>query len=156
MQRPCIICKGDHASHLCTGAKRIIFCGDRHWINRDMIQQVMKILYDNLGVFIVIEGECPTDVNADKLSRKVAEELGLPVDAVQAYWETYGRAAGPIRNSKMLREHRADAVVAFHDNLLKSKGTAHMVQIATNAKRPVWISTMGIPKLGDFIKDVKR
>lgn len=47
--------------------------------------------------------------------------------------------AGPLRNHAMLREGKPQAVIAFHANLAQSRGTAHMVRIAREARVPVWI-----------------
>jgi len=44
-----------------------------------------------------------------------------------ARWDLYGRAAGPLRNSQMLKEGKPNLVIAFHDNLDSSKGTKDMV-----------------------------
>ena len=149
----CSICKGNHSDRLCEACHRLIFCGDRKWNDRDRIRQVMKILRDNLGRYVVIDGEA---TGADAISHSLADlELNLPVDPVPAEWTVFGKAAGPIRNGKMLREHRATGVVAFHDDLSKSLGTANMVQQACDARKPVWTSQMGLLKLPEFIAKLK-
>lgn len=48
----------------------------------------------------------------------------------KADWEAHGKAAGPIRNAKMLAEGKPDFVVAFPGG----KGTANMVKQARNAE----------------------
>jgi hypothetical protein len=53
-----------------------------------------------------------------------------------AQWGRYGRAAGPRRNAQMLSEGRPDRVVAFHDHLSASVGTAHMLELARRAGLP--------------------
>jgi hypothetical protein len=113
----------------------------------------MSSIKDNIGTFTVIEGEAR---GADKLARVVAEELNLPVDQYPANWELYGRAAGPIRNSEMLIEGKADAVVAFHSDLPRSKGTGNMVRQALKAGRPVLTSEDGPLALAEFILQLKK
>lgn len=54
-----------------------------------------------------------------------------------ADWEKYGRAAGPIRNQQMLDEGKPDAVLAFHNDLTNSRGTADMLARARKAKIPL-------------------
>lgn len=102
---------------------RILFCGDRNWTNYKVIADVMADLHPD----VVIEGEAQ---GADSMARDAAEYFGIPVLQFPANWVKYGRAAGPIRNTQMLREGNPDLVVAFHDNINASKGTLNMVQQA--------------------------
>jgi len=133
---------------------KLIFCGDRHWKDKYWINRVMSILKDNLGDFVVIEGEAK---GADSISKMIAKhELHLPVDPYPAHWTEYGLAAGPIRNKQMLREGKADGVVAFHLNIEESKGTRDMVCQGRRAKIPVWICTEGPDALAQFILRLKR
>ena len=48
---------------------------------------------------------------------------------MRAEWQRYGKGAGPRRNDNMLNEHPA-LVIAFHNDLAKSKGTADTVRKA--------------------------
>jgi hypothetical protein len=57
--------------------------------------------------------------------------LGIPVQPVPADWTTYGRAAGPIRNQRMLNEYHPNLVLAFPDP--ESRGTWDMVRRAEKA-----------------------
>jgi hypothetical protein len=63
---------------------------------------------------------------ADKLGIKYANERGLDLIKFPADWDSYGKAAGPKRNSKMASY--ADALIAFWDG--KSRGTNNMIQLA--------------------------
>lgn len=47
----------------------------------------------------------------------------------EADWHTHGRAAGPIRNRRMIEEGKPDLVVAFPGG----RGTANMVNQARAA-----------------------
>lgn len=117
----------------------------------------MNTLRINLGDFVVVEGECHTPMNADKLSRVVARELNLEVDRCPADWKTFGKAAGPLRNTEMLqKDGGADGVVAFHWNIEESKGTANMITQARLAGRPTWIITEGLDEFARFILELKR
>jgi hypothetical protein len=102
---------------------RLLVCGDREWSDYIMIEREIK----NLKPAIVIEGEAR---GADSLARKAAETLGIPVLPFPADWDQYGRSAGPIRNRLMLSKGMPTLVLAFHDNLAKSKGTLDMVNAA--------------------------
>lgn len=114
--------------------KRILICGDRKWNDALMIYRAMQEELELHGPLIVIEGEAP---GADRMSRIAADSLRFPVRRFPADWKRYGRAAGPIRNKQMLEEGMPDEVWSFHDNIAKSKGTANMVKIATEAGIPV-------------------
>lgn len=75
---------------------------------------------------MLIEGEAE---GADKLSRRAAEMLDIPVQPCAANWRELGKAAGPIRNREMLK-FNPDLVVAFQEQLEYSKGTANMIRMA--------------------------
>ena len=67
------------------------------------------------------------------MAEEWAEEMSLERIVVEADWDTHGKAAGPIRNEKMLRDYTPQGVVAFPGG----RGTAHMVSIAKKAGVPV-------------------
>lgn len=73
----------------------------------------------------------------DQMAHMAACRLNITPDPYPAEWETFGGSAGPIRNTKMLREGKPTIVCAFHDCLAASKGTKHMVHIARAAHVPV-------------------
>tara|TARA_Y100000310_G_scaffold244963_1_gene249880 strand:+ start:4034 stop:4294 length:261 start_codon:yes stop_codon:yes gene_type:complete len=72
-------------------------------------------------------------MGADQMARQVCTELGIKVERFPADWHLYGRAAGVLRNQQMLDEGKPDLVLAFHDELESSKGTADMVRRAKKA-----------------------
>ena len=102
---------------------KVLVCGDRNWIDRELIREHLSQIE---SLELVIEGGAR---GADTLSRKAAVGLGVEVNEYRAEWEIYGRAAGPIRNRRMLDE-KPDLVLAFHDNIQESKGTADTVREA--------------------------
>jgi hypothetical protein len=66
------------------------------------------------------------------LSKQWAEQYGVPFKGYPAPWGAFGKGAGFLRNTEMLRIERPDLVISFRGN----EGTAHCVR---EAKR------MGIP-----------
>ena len=102
--------------------RRILVCGDRNWIDRRLILNMLRNERDMIEA--VIEGEC---TGADVIARKAADYLKIPVFAFPAEWDKHGRAAGPIRNTQMLREGKPDEIWAFHDRIRDSKGTKNMI-----------------------------
>ena len=124
---------------------KVLVTGDREWTDRGIIYAVLAGTYEwwrgsfsdmtnEDEVFEVVEGHAR---GADKIAYDWAlmmEGNDKPVQprSFPAKWNEYGRAAGPIRNKKML-EQSPDVVFAFHDDLENSKGTAHMIKIAKDA-----------------------
>lgn len=102
---------------------KVLVCGDRNWVDASIIRKRLSEL--DKDVLIIVGGAR----GADSLAFKEALGLGLEVEVVYAEWHIYGRAAGPIRNLVML-DMKPDLVIAFHDDLSSSKGTAHCVKAA--------------------------
>lgn len=63
---------------------------------------------------------------ADTLSKAAALFNGIAVEGYGADWDTYGRAAGPIRNQQMLDEGQPTHLVAFTDTFDIWSGTVDM------------------------------
>ncbi len=102
---------------------KVLVTGDRNWCNKDRIRQVLSTIPN---IEFIVEGGAR---GADTLAREVATDLGIEVREYKADWNKHGRAAGPIRNRLMLYETKPNLVVAFHNNILESKGTRDMVRI---------------------------
>ena len=103
---------------------RILVCGDRNY--RDY-NKIWSILSEFDSDTTVIHGNCR---GADKMAGFAAELQGMKVLTYPAEWKKYGSSAGPIRNNRMLVEGEPDVVIAFHENILKSKGTKNMMEQA--------------------------
>jgi len=63
---------------------------------------------------------------ADITGEEWAHDTEISIKQFPADWETNGKAAGPIRNTKMA--DYAEALVAFWDG--NSRGTKHMIDTA--------------------------
>lgn len=113
---------------------RIIVCGGRHFNDydrmKDEIDNIITCLKKRYVKSIeIVSGHC---AGADQLGEKYAEECGYPCKVFPANWERYGRAAGPIRNSEMVKyasEAEVPVVVAFRS--AKTRGTNDTVKKAT-------------------------
>lgn len=64
-----------------------------------------------------------------------ARDNSIPIKEFPADWEKYGKSAGYIRNSQMA--DYADCLIAFWDG--RSRGTKHMIDIASKKEMPVHI-----------------
>lgn len=107
---------------------RVLVCGDRNWVDYDLV--VEKLLSIGDGPHIIIDGAAR---GADSCGNRAAINLGWPYVRFPANWNKYNRAAGPIRNQQMLDEGKPDLVLAFHDDINGSLGTADMVRRARRA-----------------------
>ena len=73
---------------------------------------------------------------ADKLARKAAEYLDIPVVEYPADWNRYGKRAGYMRNEQMLREGKPDRVMAFNKGPILTRGTHDMIRRAERVGIP--------------------
>ena len=99
---------------------RLLICGDRDWIDERLIYDEILALKPD----VIIEGEAR---GADTIAMDIGNALGIKVLPFPADWGRYGRAAGQIRNTQMLVEGKPDKVLAFHDDIIRSKGTRNMI-----------------------------
>jgi hypothetical protein len=79
----------------------------------------------------IIHGGCPT--GADKFADEYCVVNWLDMQVFRADWTAHGKAAGPIRNQRMIDEGKPDLVVAFPGG----RGTADCVRRARAAGIPV-------------------
>jgi len=105
---------------------RALVCGGRHFHKRTFLFATLDRLDAELGITDVIEGEAP---GADQLAALWASQRGKNLHPFPADWGDHGRAAGPLRNKRMLEEGHPDIVIAFPGG----KGTANMVAQARKA-----------------------
>jgi hypothetical protein len=91
---------------------------------------VLAYLWD-MDTDVLIEGGAR---GVDLLARQVALDNGFDVVEVPANWKRDGKAAGFIRNAKMLTEYAPDKVVAIWDG--ESRGTLDTYQRAIAAGIP--------------------
>jgi hypothetical protein len=111
---------------------RVLVCGSRFYTDyRKVLEQLKR-----LDVGLVIAGGCR---GADYLAVKAARECGLSYVEFPADWQKFGKAAGPIRNAKMLKEGKPDFVLVFHPDIASSKGSKHMLSLVKKARVPFLI-----------------
>lgn len=109
---------------------RLLVCGDRNWTDYELLQTVLDDFADvHDWKLTLIHGAAR---GADSMADRWAEDCGFPIERYPADWDHHGKRAGPIRNAVMLATG-VDVVIAFHDDLVNSRGTKHMVTIARRA-----------------------
>lgn len=95
----------------------------REW---NLIWEMLDTLHVDEPIGTIIEGGAE---GADRAARRWAERKAIAVETFAADWKTYGRAAGPMRNARMISEGRPDLVVAFPGG----DGTLSMISQAARA-----------------------
>ena len=108
--------------------ERIVLCGSRGWTDETKVVQAIDG-HPRGAVFL--HGAAR---GADEIAGRIASGLGYEVEVWPANWNGDGRAAGFIRNVRML-ESPADKVIAFWDG--RSPGTAHTIREAQKRGIPV-------------------
>jgi hypothetical protein len=106
---------------------RVLVCGGRDFKDRSMVYRGMdSLVRDNTPISVVITGGAG---GADYFGRCWAEICDIDIMTFRADWERQGKAAGPIRNQRMIDEGKPDIVIAFPGG----RGTADMVRRAKAA-----------------------
>jgi len=110
---------------------KYIVAGGRDFNNYSIMRQTLsKIINPEEDIII-----CGDARGADAQGAIYAAQYSVPIQHFPAYWDTYGKAAGFIRNAEM--GEYADAAIIFWDG--KSKGTAHMIQTMKRLKKPYYV-----------------
>jgi len=105
---------------------KVIVCGGREY--RDSVR-VFTTLDKLLAQYPGLEIISGMAKGADTYAVNWADIRGVKVHRVYADWEKYKRAAGFIRNKRMLTDYGAEKVIAFPGGA----GTANMIAIAKKA-----------------------
>lgn len=120
---------------------KIIVCGGRMFDDRPYLFECLDKLDKEIGPLEVIEGSQASvekitlrRYGADYFAREWATLRGRKYITVRPEWIKYKKAAGPMRNKKML-EHNPAAVAAFRGGT----GTQSMLDIthAENHRRMI-------------------
>lgn len=114
---------------------KIIISGDREWTGPELEHRLRTLFSILPKDYEIIHGACK---GVDLTAEKIAQECGFKTKAFPADWNKYGRAAGPIRNSQMLKENPI-TVYLFHQHFERSKGTRSMYELAKKARIPTYL-----------------
>jgi predicted Rossmann-fold nucleotide-binding protein len=121
---------------------RVLVCGGREYKNNKKVYEILDLIkslcdankISDLSVdrnkLVIIQGGAN---GADRLASSWAKDRNVEQEEYPADWNTYGRAAGFIRNSLMLKSGKPDMVIAFPGNT----GTKMMISLAQKAGIPV-------------------
>lgn len=120
---------------------RYLFCGSRKYRDPYVIRLLIAGLHTwgkiHKEPIVIIHGDAP---GADTLADEATKEwANVSAEKYPADWNSYDRAAGPIRNQQMLDEGKPSIVFAFSDDFKNSKGTRDMVRRANANGLPVYL-----------------
>lgn len=105
---------------------RVIVCGGRKFRSPAQVFSELENMHRNYKFTALMQGGAK---GVDTMARDwAATHPEIERYVCKADWDTHGRAAGPIRNAKML-EWKPDMVIAFAGG----PGTANMVAQAKAA-----------------------
>lgn len=110
---------------------RVLVCGGRDYRDADRMARELDAIHAQFGIAMVIHGGAP---GADSLA--VVWAKSQPNVATLGFypnWGMEGRAAGPLRNARMLAEGKPDLVLAFPGG----RGTDDMKRRARDARIPL-------------------
>jgi len=111
-----------------TPKKNVIVAGSRSFNNYQLVKETLDARKDSIEK--IVSG-CAK--GADTLGETWAIKNEIPIKKFPAYWETYGAAAGYIRNHAM--GDYADELIAFWDGI--SPGTKDMIDYMHSLGKPV-------------------
>jgi hypothetical protein len=104
---------------------RVLVTGGRDYWSPDIYHN-LACLNDERRFSTVITGGAR---GVDEMAAHWAERRGITSEVYPADWKAHGRAAGPIRNARMIKEGSPDLVVAFRG----SRGTLDCIRQARQA-----------------------
>ena len=121
----------------------VLVTGSRNWDNGYRMKQALGwVARTRPGPYMLVHGAAfGADSEADYYARK----LEWAVTKVPANWKRDGRAAGPIRNVKMvdgILAHTSDTpaeAICLAFPLEGSRGTWHCMEYAAQNGIPVWL-----------------
>lgn len=122
---------------------KVIIAGSRNFYDYDIVEDTVVSYFMSRGILKenveIISGGAR---GADSLGEQLAKSYGLKLTIFPAQWDTYGKAAGMIRNKEMadyaIKDSDKAILFAFWDG--KSHGTKGMIDIAKRCGMEVIIN----------------
>lgn len=126
---------------------KVIIAGSRNFYNYNIVEDTVVSYFMSRGILKenieIISGGAR---GADSLGEQLADSYGLKLTVFPAQWDTYGKAAGMIRNKEMADYATKDSdkaiLFAFWDG--QSRGTKGMIDIAKRCGMEVIVNEFKI------------
>ncbi len=118
---------------------KILICGSRHFDDYSLLETTVNGIREQLKFeedIEIVSGHC---VGADLLGETYAQKNNVSLKTLHADWQEHGKAAGPIRNKKMVDYIKGgnSCVIAFAGN--NSRGTMNTISLAKKEGIPVFV-----------------
>lgn len=112
-------------------AHRVLVCGSRHFENVDMVEHILDAELAKIGpkMYLIVGGAS----GADEIARAWAVDRKCDHEVRYARWGTEGKAAGFLRNSRMLRRKPRLVLAFLIDDPTANVGTKDTVKKARAA-----------------------
>jgi len=112
--------------------------GSRSWNNFKEFDSILSAVYLAVREAFMLDKENIAIVSGgakgvDSMAERWASEIKLPMYVINADWKNIGRAAGPIRNTKIV--DTSDVIVAFPKS--SSSGTWDTIKKAEKKNIPI-------------------
>jgi hypothetical protein len=120
---------------------RVLVTGCRDWLDEAAVFTELSRCYveacrDGKRLHVVHGAAAGADAFASKWCM-MRNDIGISEERYPADWKTHGKAAGHIRNAKMITENPPELCLAFWDG--RSPGTHDMITKCAMAGIPVRI-----------------
>lgn len=116
----------------------VVIGGYRNFENYEIFKSFVYSCLNELesNEITILSGHCK---GVDLMGERYAKEKGLVLEIYPADWKKYGKAAGPIRNKKMVE--KANIVIAFVCE--RAKGTKNLIAQAKKLDKKVFVKEIG-------------
>lgn len=108
---------------------KVIIAGSRFITDKEAVKHAIEL--SKFDITEVVSGNAR---GVDVVGEAIAEEMGIPIKRFLPDWGKHEKAAGPIRNSEMVKY--ADALIAV---TAKTPGTCDTITKALNSDLKVYI-----------------
>lgn len=115
---------------------KVLITGDRNWNDVKFLHRCLDKAHTKLRIKTLIEGGAR---GVDKIAHYWGQANNIECITEKAYWDISGKAAGPLRNQRMIDNHSPDICIAFHDDIENSRGTKDMINKCKKHKIPVYL-----------------
>jgi hypothetical protein len=116
---------------------KLAVVGSRTFINQRLIFDMLDKLHSNFPVTLLVSGGAK---GPDSIGASWAKSHNIPTQIILPNWDKYGKSAGFKRNITIVEE--SDWLIAFWDG--QSNGTAHSINLATNAEHIERVYVVGL------------
>lgn len=117
-------------------SERVLVCGSRDWADAAGLHLALDMAHREIRFGVVIHGDCR---GADRIAQGWAQARGIPDEAYPVAWHLLGKAAGPLRNQRMVDEGRPTYAIAVHDAFARGTGTWDAMSRTINVTVRAWL-----------------